>query len=361
MRVTPPVTLMDLNIISSGAAEPHDPAEYNAATPYVFGDLIKVAADFKRYEYLQPYDAAIVGKTPNVNPYFWRIIGVTETAYNVATTYGLGDTMASLTTHRCYESLTAGNLGNPYPIPPLDINEWWMDVGSTNKWAMFDLNANTQTVLASPLTVVIAPGVRVNTLGLRGMVGESVVISATSVTGGPGTVYGPETKDLVTREVFDALTYYFEPASTRPSTTVFDLPLVTDLNITVTISTASGNVKCGAVVTGTYIYLGTLTQNPENDGLNFSTIDRDTFGTAKLVPRRTAPTLSGTIKCPSYRVNKVMDVRNTLNAIPALWTGIDDPDSDWFDVLSILGVYTKLPLVFTNNRFAEIPFTAEEI
>ena len=384
MRVTPPISIVDSKLTSSTAVEPHAPAAYAAGTTYALGDIVSVAADFTIYESLA---SANLGNTPKSSPLWWRIIGPTETAYDVGATYGLGDTVSSAATHRCYESLAAGNIGNPLPVLPETATDKWRDVGPTNKWAMFDATRNTQTVQASPLTVVLAPGVRCNTLGLTGLVANSVTISATSVTGG-GRVYPKvwdATKtyaaddcvtnaalttsyqsladdnfnhavtdaawwtavagavfDLSTREVTDGYDYCFEPFSTKASKVLFEIPSFLDIIVTVTLGATSGNVKCGSLVLGTYIYIGTAIGRAGNNGMNFSTIDRDAWGNATLVPRRTVPRLNVTTVLHSARVTKVLNARNTLNAVPALWTGLDDDTEDFFEMTTILGVFKQL-------------------
>ncbi len=337
MRVTPPVLITDAKLTSSSAVEPSAPSAYVAGTTYAFGDVALVAADFTIYESLAD---ANTGNTPKSSPAWWRIIGPTEDAYNAATTYALGATVSSAATHRCYESLVASNVGNPLPVPPETTTTDWLDVGPTNKWAMFDLSRNTQTVFASPLTVVFAPGERVNTVGLTGIVGNSVVISATSVAGG-GTVYGPVTIDLNTRQVADGYAYAFEPFSTMSSVVVFDVPPFSDIIITVEISATSGNVKCGSMVVGTFIDLGTTQSRATNDGVNFSTVTRDAWGNATLVPRRTVPKVNALTILESARVSKALDARVALNTVPALWTGSDDDTSDWYEMVQILGIYNQ--------------------
>jgi len=364
MRVTPPVEITAAKFTSSTATEPHDPAAYVAETTYAFGDIVKVAADFVIYESLF---AANTGNTPNINPIWWRKIGTTEVAYNAGTTYGDGDVCYSTTAHRCYESLSAGNIGNPLPVLPETATVYWVDVGPTNKYAMFDFSRNTQTVWASPLTVVIAPGERVNTVGLAGLVGNQVQISATSVLGG-GTVYPNALSesltgifDLNTRIVNDGYDYCFEPFMTLPSMAIFDIPPFSDIIITVTITSDSGNVKCGALVTGTYMYLGDIQYGATNDGLNFSTVTRDAFGNATLIPRRTLPKTDQILVVDSARVNRCKEARVELNAVPALWTGIDDNTSSWFDMLTILGIYTQFQIGAVIDSAAEITLSLEEI
>lgn len=355
MRVTPPVEITAAKLTSSTAAEPHAPAAYNGATTYAYGDIVSVAADYSIYESLA---AANTGNTPSTSPRWWRKLGPTETAYNGATTYALGATVSA--NNRCYESLQAANTGNALPVLPETETDWWIDVGPTNKFAMFDLDANTQTVTASPLTVVIVPGERINTVGLTGLQANEAVISATSVTGG-GTVYGPVTIDLNTREVLDGYDYAFEPFSTSPSAVVFDLPPYSDIIVTVTLSSTSGNVKCGSLVLGTYIYLGDTETGASNSGLNFSTVTRDLYGNATLVKRRTLPQTRQKLFADAARVNKIKAARVLLNASPALWTALDDSGNAWFDALTILGIYTQFEIGAVTSGIAEITLALEEI
>src|SRR3990170_7159070 len=95
----------------------------------------------------------------------------TEPVYNAGTTYGLGDIAISTTTHLKYESLAAGNIGNA-----LTDTTKWLELGPTNKWAMFDLLRSTATSAAASLSVVIAPGTRIDSLALLGLVGDTVTV-----------------------------------------------------------------------------------------------------------------------------------------------------------------------------------------
>ncbi|MFH1010337.1 MAG: hypothetical protein V1784_03780, partial [bacterium] len=190
--------------------------------------------------------------------------------------------------------------------------------------------------------------------------GNSLVISATSVTGG-GTVYGPVTIDLNTRIVNDHYDYAFEPFSTKGGAIVFNIPPFSDIIVTIVLSATSGNVKIGSMAVGTYIYLGDTQQQAKNDALNFSSITRDLWGNATLVPRRTVPKTNQTLLLPSYRVNKAIAARVLLNAIPALWTAVDDSASDWFDALTILGIYKTFEIGAIEGDYAMINLELEEI
>lgn len=355
MRVTPPVNITAVKVIANSAVEPSAFPAYSAGTTYDYGAIVSVAADFRTYESLAVNNT---GNTPSTSPLWWRAIGYTEAPYNAGTTYALGATVSA--NNHVYQSRVANNIGQPLPVLPSKATTSWVDLGPTNRMAAFDLSRNTQTVWTSPLTLTVAPGERVNTLGLLGLVANTAVISATSVTGG-GLVYGPNVIDLNTRQVADGYEYAFEPFSTQPSLAFFDLPPFTDIIITVTLSSTSGNVKCGSFITGTYIYLGAIQYGAENSALNFSVIKRDDFGETELVPRRTVPKNRHTLKAPKLRANKIRAARVLLNAVPALWTGLDDGTTDLFDTFTTLGIYTLFNLDATNFDEVTISLEVEEI
>jgi len=356
MRVTPPVPITATKLISSSATNIHAPAAYAGGTTYAVGAIVSVAADYKIYESLQDGN---LGKTPSTEPLWWRAIGGTETAWSSGTTYALGAT-ASGSNGRVYESLQAANLNKPLPVLPETLTAWWQDIGPTNKWAMFDSSSNTQTVWASPLIVVFKPGMRVNTIGITGLSANSITVTATSVFGG-GVVYGPKTTNLNIRNVANAYDYAFNAFLTQPSLAYFDIPPYSDIIFTVTISSTGGNVKCGSIIVGTYVYLGDVQYGAKGDALNFSTIERDIYGNATLVPRRSVPKINVTLIVDASRVNSIRDARSDLNAVPALYSGSDDGSSDWFDMLLVMGVYKTFEIDASNYSQATITLEIEEI
>lgn len=356
MRVTPPVPITTINLTSSSATDVHTPAAWAAGTTYAIGAIVSVVADYKIYESLQ---GGNVGKTPSTEPLWWRPIGGTETLWSSGTTYALGATVSG-SNGRVYESLQAANTDNKLPVLPETATDWWIDIGPTNKWAMFDSSSNTQTVWPSPLTVVFNPGMRVNTIGVTGLSAKSITITANSAYGG-GVVWGPTTTNLEIRSVNNALDYAFNAFLTQPSLVHFDIPAFSDIVFTVTISATSGNVKCGSIIVGTYVYLGDAQYGAKGDSLNFSTIERDIYGSATLVPRRSVPKINVSLIAPAERVNSIRAARSALNAVPALWSGLDDGSSKWFDMLLINGIYKAFEIDATSFSQATINLEIEEI
>ena len=283
--------------------------------------------------------------------------GAGETLWNVDTAYTVGQTCYLATTHRKYECLVAHTGASP------DVNlsgatPKWLDVGPTNRWAMFDLYRNTATVQASPLTVVITPGVRVGAIAIMGLVGDSVTVS---MAVGASTVY-TRTINIISRNTLTWSGYFFGLFGNRPSVILFDLPPYSSGVITVTITRASGAVSCGGIVIGTAVDMGRAEYQASRDSLNFSTIARDTFGNAVLVPRRTVPRTSQSLITEKSKVNTLLDLVVSLNAVPAVWSALDDrTESDYFEALLILGIYKEFSISVAYPDYAKVTLQLEEI
>jgi hypothetical protein len=278
-----------------------------------------------------------------------------EAVWASGTTYAVGDRVISTTTHRVYESLKASNAGKD---PTLAANaSWWLNIGPTNRWAMFDLLRNTGTTTASPLTVSITPGQRVDSIGVVGMVADTVSVTVT-VAG--ATVY-TASANLLNRPTGGWYDYFFGAFRYRQEFARFDLPPYTNAVVTITLTKANGNVTCGGVVLGSSVYLGRTLHEAESDALNFSKIDRDDFGTATLVPRRSVPRTVQTLRCKKTDVDRILQLRDDLNATPALWSGLDDQDSGYFSALLIVGVYKRFTISMDQPEDALISLELEEV
>lgn len=244
-----------------------------------------------------------------------------ETAWSAATTYTLGTEVIRTTTHRKYKNILAGaDAGLPENTPSR-----WTEIGVTNKFAMFDQYRNTQTVVPSPLTATITPGKRINSIFLGNMSNGYLTIV---VTEGGNEIYRYE-KDLSSRVVTNYYEYAYAEFSNIKSIALFDLPPTTTAVITVTLTSSTGTVKCGALVVGNQTYIGSLQQGARLSSLNFSTIDRSAIdGTATLLPRKNKPKVVGKLFAPTMLTEKIEQIKVDTDAVPAVWSGLDDQLND---------------------------------
>lgn len=356
MNVIPPLEITNARFTSSTAVETA-PAAYAGGTTYALAATVSVAGSAGLLSCYESLQNGNTGHTPASSPTWWKPLGDTYQVYSGATTYALADYVIDATNHLVYESLASSNLGNA-----LTDTTKWLEIGPTNKWAMFDFLRNTATVVphTKSLVAVIAPGVRVNSIAVLGLVANSISIVVTSVGGG-GTVY-TYTADLNTREVGDWYDYFFEPFSTQPSVVLFDLPPYTDAVITVTIGATSGNIECAACVVGTFEYIGAIQYEAEADVLNFSSVTRDfAGGTNQMIQRRNVPKTIQQIYLDKSLVNRVRNLREALNATPAVWSGLDDATEDYFESYLILGFYKRFSINAKSYSQAVISLELEEI
>jgi hypothetical protein len=255
MIVVPPFAVSDASLTSSTVSEPHAPADYNGWHDLCRRRLchrrdhknrLSLAAVQQHGQYALRHRLSIgqpsaIRKSP-IAP--WTTYAISTTAAPIYVYYN----------HRIYESLQASNTGNnPYASP-----EWWEDIGPSLRYGMFDTLRNTATVGASPLTVVIAPGVRVDTLAVLAVSADTVRVQMTS----SGVSVYDETADLITRTAFNWYDWFFKSFMLTNASLFQDIPPYSNGVITVTFTKATGTVYCGALCVGTQQDLGTTQRTP---------------------------------------------------------------------------------------------------
>jgi hypothetical protein len=284
-----------------------------------------------------------------------------ETAWNSGSTYALGDRRYVASNHTMYESLQNSNTNHdPLGDTQGDVDNppvWWLDVGRTNRWQMFNLLRNDQSIGNSPMTIVLTPGVRIDSLGLFGIVADSMSIT---VDLGVDEVYS-YTEDLNQRDVFDWFDYFFEPFSLKQNTAVFDIPPYSTGVITVTLTSNTGSCSLGSLVIGNQTNIGNVQYGAQSDVLNFSRIDRAFDGTALLTQRRSIPKTIQRVFSDKSKTNAIRRLRTNLNAVPAVWAGIDQTNDDYFEALLILGIYKKFTIDLSYPEHTLIELEIEEI
>lgn len=276
-----------------------------------------------------------------------------ETLYNPATTYALGARVISTATHRTYESLIGGNVGNALT----DLSKW-ADVGPTNRYAMFDDYRSTATVQEDGFSFTITPGQRVDTLALLNISALScdIVIKAGSP---PVEVYNRHIP-LASRNVASWSQYFFTSFTLSTEIFQFDIPPYSNNEIQITLN-GGGDVRVGAVILGMGEYMG-VTKLPVTDGaLNFSKIERNDFGDVLLIPRRSVPTTEVTVFVDKASVPRLRKLRDAINARPVLWVGEDDPNDAYFDSVLRFGVYKNFTIDIDEQNYSTVHLSIEDL
>lgn len=252
-------------------------------------------------------------------------------AYAAGTNYAVGANV--IFGHVAYQSVQTPNTGNSPDVSPL----YWAVTGPTNRWAMFDQTISTQTVLASPLTVVIKPGY-VNSLALLNLSGSSLTVTVQDGLGGP-VVYS-RTQTLDGTIIIDWYQYFFEPSVQLADVVLTDLPPYGNAYITISI-TGGGSVGCGSMIVGTVYVLGDTQLGASAGIIDYSRKDTSATGVTTLVKRQYSKRMSAHLWLDNVALNKVQRVLADLRATPCVWIGTD---AAGYEPLTVFGFYRDFSL-----------------
>lgn len=239
---------------------------------------------------------------------------VPETDYaewSGATIYGLNARVIKAATHRIYESATANNLAND-PAGPSGV---WVDVGPTNRWAMFDEALGTVTTRNDGMAVTIAPGA-VDAVALLDVVGDTVRVQKGAYD---------ETKPV-----------------TGGAVTFLDLPGAS-ANIIVTVA-GTGAVSVGTLLVGKLVTLGITEDRPSAGITDYSRKEVDDFGDATIVERAWAKRFSANALITTGTVDIVANRIAAVRSRPSLWIGADGTDA-----LTVYGFFKDFSIEAGQN------------
>lgn len=264
--------------------------------------------------------------------------GAGEIAWDPATNYTVGQECIRPGTHRVYSNLIAGVDATAPELTLTNPSPRWYDERPTNKWAAFDGQISTQSVVATPLTYVIRPGL-FNAIALYGLDGASAAISIKTAPG--GAVFFASTEDLSTPPI-DHYDYYF--GTLKPLTKILwrDIVPYEDPEITLTITAAAGvTVKSGMIAIGDLRALVTVegtggTQYGSSaKPVTYSYINTNAFGVTKIVKRSAVTDLDIRVEVAKEDSDSALQtIQDTLD-IPAAWIG---SDAAYFSGLNVFGL-----------------------
>lgn len=223
-------------------------------------------------------------------------------AWAAGTSYAAGAKAIRTTTatHRVYQRLIAGTTSTPPEDDPVN----WKNFSPTNRWAMFDRNAATRTLIASPLTVVIAMPMAYNDIVLMGVTGTTATVTV--------TVNG-----VLARTV----------AVTAGAVSV------TGSTVVITgLAAASGTLQVSLTGTGTVgiavMAVGTFTSAGDTEGalstslLDSSTKGFDAAGNPVVTAGSYATRQEVAVNTPLASFDQLARVLTAVRSTPCIWLGV---------------------------------------
>lgn len=256
--------------------------------------------------------------------------------YNPGTSYTAG-LLVTITTgvHKNFECLIANTGQNP-SANPVDGNfdPYWLDLGATNRWAMFDEVIGNQTTNTTSINFEATPGEVINTIGLLNVIGATAQIVGTEPVNGE---FYNQTFDLISAEnVFDGYSYCFNPFITTPDIVAQNIPPYLSGEFTVTIE-GNGQVSLGEFIYGQEFDLGESLAGARPRIESFSIVSTNSFGKTTVLPRANRKLLTIDTAVDRYRINDITRKMADIIDRPSLWVGSDTNSS--LIVYGILGDY----------------------
>lgn len=290
----------------------------------------------------------IVGSPPQTN--------VPENDYpewsndSPAPTYALGDRVIVLSTHKIYESLQAGNTNKNPLTEPL----WWVEVGPTNRWAVFDTSVSTQTKQANNITYTLEPGVAINSLAILNVTNATQLEITVTSTLGAGVVYN-EVIDLTPYALIPDWYNFFFGLKVRPSQHIaLDLPAYYDAFIEIDIDGGS-DLGVGVIVLGQQQRFGRGIRLGARLGIqDYSRKETSEFGDTVLVQRAFAKRANFDLFIDKAEVDPLQSYLSSIRATPVLWVG-----SDAYESTVLFGFYKNFEILLNYPEHSDCELEIE--
>ena len=303
------------SISASGVYET-PPATYNAGTTYAAGtDVTEYSG--KTGTVYRSLQASNTGNTPSSSPLWWEALGTVYAAWNSGTTYAALDVAADFTEHKLYQSVQGSNTNH---TPVGDDGTWWLELGPTNLWAMFDQKTGTQTEWLEEIAVTVDLTGRIDTIGLLNLTGSAVNIT---MMDGATELHNEDYSLISTEGISSLYAYFYEPLAYMTDLVVQDLPIDADLEATITL-TGGSTVKIGNLVFGFGVEIGGAQYGARAGITDFSRITADDFGNYQIVQRGYAKVADLVVWLDAADHNFVFNLLAEYRATPVLMIGADD-------------------------------------
>lgn len=233
--------------------------------------------------------------------------------WNPATNYLIGDRVYF--NGRDYESLVHPNTGHQ---PDISSTQW-LDIGASNRFAMFDEVISTLTTNPMTLDVTVDPGTVVNALSLFELNGNTARVQVIDPI--EGIVYDRTENLQDNTGVQDWYSYFFEPIVKRTDLTLLDLPSYGQANVRVLVDAGANVAAIGEMVIGMQRDLGVALYGTSVSIRDYSRKETDQFGNLIIVPRRFAKLADYDVAIETSRVAAVQRALAQIRTTPTVFVG----------------------------------------
>lgn len=240
-------------------------------------------------------------------------------AHAIDATYDLGARVmvTGPDVHLVYESLQAGNAG----YAPAASPDYWVKVGPTNRWRMFDRSITSQTEHPDAISVALATTGITNGVALLNIDCTGIHVQAVDAT--LGVVYEKTINPALNSGITDLYSYFTEPITRITEMSLTDLPAYSNMRLNITLSNAGRPVRCGGVVVGQVRNIGDLQYGAKIGIADYSIKTRDQFGNFDVVERAFSNKATWSLWIESRDVDLIKRLLSQYRATPIVYIGAD--------------------------------------
>jgi hypothetical protein len=273
--------------------------------------------------------------------------------WNVGTTYNEGDRVILTSTHRIYESLLGSNTGNDPTVTSSPT--YWIEVGPTNRWAVFDTSVSTSTVQANNITYTLEPGSAINLLAVLNVNnGTEVTVTLNSPSQSPTEVYSKKIS-LASVPLSSTWWNWFFGTKIEQTQAIFDdIPPYTDAVVTIEIVGGS-DLSVGVIMLGQQKLFGLGIKYGARVGIqDYSRKETNEFGDTILVQRAFAKRARVDLFLEKFEVDSLQRELSRIRATPVLWILSNDYEST-----TLFGFYKNFEILISYPEHADCELEIE--
>lgn len=284
------------------------------------------------------------------------ISNIVENDYPVwssTTTYNIGDTVMLLSTHKIYQSSVASNLNHTPPN-----TAYWIEVGATNKWRMFDQSVTSQSTATGAVLVAVTPGTRVDSIVALNVTGGTITINGVDPVA--GNFYSKTINMSSYSGIVDWYEYFYEPIVQIVDTAVTDIPPpYPNATYTVSINSPGGTAAIGGLVIGLSKEIGDSEAGAKVSTIDYSVKTRDAFGNLVITPRSFSKRADFNVYIPTENVDDITNLLTTYRTVPVVYIGSNVGAEQQFASTLIYGFYKDASITISYPSLSVLALQIE--
>ena len=243
---------------------------------------------------------------------------------------------------RCIQGPSTGNAPNSSPL-------YWVDMGQSNVWGMFDEAVGTLTTATSNLTVVLRPGA-VSGLALMELAGKQLSVVMKDAPG--GTVIYSKTILLDNTPVVSFYDWFYADYEQLSDAVMTDLPIhfvSNELTISITGVSGLSTVSCGLCQMGKVIPIGTTLSGATVGIVDYSKKTVNAFGNYTIERRAFSKRADYQVIVAKGDFNRIFRALTGLTSTLCVYVG---ENAVGYEPLLVWGFYkdTSMVVDYANTR-----------